>query len=305
MGKRPFCFLLLMLFTACTTDPALSGPRLVQDVTVTPITPEAARILSPTPSPTPLALPVSTTEMESPLEVATVNVDFILVTPTMPPSKTPTPTLTPTYTITPSLTLTPTPTVTATTIFVPTAVAAQFTPLPPNPQSAPQQQPPQQQPVQPAVSCSMQWFFTQPRPATCPSGPPLTSAAALEQFQQGYMIWIGEQNAIYVIYDSQTQPRWQVFDDTFVDGMMEYDPGWGEGPPYTYQPKRGFGKVWRERGEVRQRIGWSVREWSEPYTAQVQVAADGSIFIQESRGGVFNLIPNGVDWKRYDGYGSY
>jgi hypothetical protein len=125
------------------------------------------------------------------------------------------------------------------------------------------------------------------------------------QFQQGFMVWIGEQDAIYVLYDSANTPRWQVFHDTFEEGMLEFDPDWGEGPPYTWQPRRGFGKVWRERADVRQRIGWAVREWSEPYTAQVQTATDGSFFIQESRGGVFNLLPNGSDWKRYEGYSSF
>lgn len=291
MGQRPLRILLLVclcLLGACAGE--VGGPRLVQEATVASPAESVTAPVIPVVSPTPFVIPVSTSELNVPLQVATINVDFVLVTPTLPPSKTPTSTMTftPTVTATPPPTLTPT--VTPTAIVVPTSVAvAQVTIAPPVQQ-------PQQQ-----VACSSPWFFGQPRPDTCPAGASFSSRASLEQFQQGYMIWIGEQDAIYVIYDSETQPRWQVFNDTFEDGMIEYDPGWGPGPPYTYQPKRGFGKLWRDRPDVRQRIGWSVREWSEPYTAEVQVAVDGSIFIRESRGGVFRLMGGGTDWKRYDG----
>ncbi len=310
MGKRPFWGFIvgLLLLAACQPETAINAPRLVQEATLAPTTPAATRLLSPTPTPTitptPLVIPVSTSEINAPLIVATVDVDFVLVTPTLPPSKTPTPTVTssatPTITSTPTNTLPPT----FSQVIIPTNVIARVITQPPpivqNP--PPAQQPPpvaQQPPAQPCTGS--QWFFAQPRPSSCPSGTASSSSAALEQFQQGYMIWIGAQDAIYVLYDSETQPRWQVFNDTFEDGMIEYDPHWGPGPPYTYQPKRGFGKLWRDNAEVRQRLGWSVREWSEPYTAQVQMATDGSIFIQESRGGVFQLLGGGTDWKRYDG----
>ncbi len=301
MGHRPFLFLIVLLLAACASPTTTDGaPRLVQEATLGPITPIATRNLSATPSPTALVIPVSTSEIDSPLQVATIDVDFVLVTPTLPPSKTPTntPTMTPTATQLPPPSLTPLPPL-PTNVLIPTSIPAAATPI----QSILNPQPQVQ--AQPQVSCSGQWFFSQPRPSTCPSGSSLTSTAALEQFQQGFMIWIGEQDAIYVIYDSANTPRWEVFNDTFEEGMIEYDPGWGPGPPYTYQPKRGFGKLWREHPEIRQRLGWSVREWSEPFTTQVQVGNDGSLFIQESRGGVFNLFPGGSDWKRYEGYGNY
>ncbi|MBZ0297613.1 MAG: hypothetical protein K8L99_33965 [Anaerolineae bacterium] len=290
MGKGPLFVIIALLLSACASETISGGPRLVQDVALEPTTPAPTRFLSPTPSPTPVAIPISTSEVNVPLQVATVDVDFVLVTPTLPPSKTPTgtPTQTPTVTVTPSPTLTST--ATATALLVPTSVVQQVTAIVAQPQ---------------AVTCNGQWFFAQPPVSTCPAGPPMASRASLLQFQQGYMVWIDVQDAIYVLYDSANSPRWQVFNDTFDEGMMEFDPGWGEGPPYTFQPRRGFGKVWRERPEVRQRLGWAVREWSEPYSAQVQTASDGSVFIQESRGGVFSLMANGSDWKRYDGFGGF
>ncbi|MGB1286987.1 MAG: hypothetical protein ACPG7F_10670, partial [Aggregatilineales bacterium] len=100
----PFFIMLALILTACGTQESVgTGPQIVSEVTLGP--PTAAlptRILSPTP----VRL---TPEIVSPLENVTVEADFVLVTPTLPPSKTPT--VTATQTMTPTLTLTPTPTV--------------------------------------------------------------------------------------------------------------------------------------------------------------------------------------------------
>src|SRR5262245_18380160 len=78
--------LLLVLAGACVPERAVvpnGGAQLVQDVTIAPTIAVATRILSPTPSP--IVIPVSTSELISPLQVVTVESDFVLVTPTLPP----------------------------------------------------------------------------------------------------------------------------------------------------------------------------------------------------------------------------
>lgn len=114
------------------------------------------------------------------------------------------------------------------------------------------------------------------------------------------MIWIGQQDAIYVLYDSANMPRWQVFNDAFEEGMPDTDPEFDNPPPYTWQPKRGFGLLWREQPVVRERLGWAVIEWETPYEVRVQTGPDGVIYISDVRGGVFALSPDGSDWKRYE-----
>jgi hypothetical protein len=128
----------------------------------------------------------------------------------------------------------------------------------------------------------------------------LTSEASYLQFQQGFMIWVGRQRSIYTVYDSANPPRWEVYQDAYSDGQPETDPALGPlAPPYTWQPRRGFGLVWRNNAGVRQRIGWAVREWEEPFTIQVQIATSGAIFLADPHGGIIVLQPGGRDWDRY------
>jgi hypothetical protein len=278
-----------LALVACSSDgnsSANSGPRLVQNVTLAPTTPAPTRALSPTPSP--VAIAVSTSEIVSPLQVVTIEADYLLVTPTLPPSKTPTqtPTITPTFTVTPTPSTTVTATATAPTF--PTSIVVPVTAI-------------VNQPL--AEVCDSTWFFIDPRPEGCPVSEPVTSQGSFQQFQEGYMIWVSQMDAIYVLYDTSNQPRWEVYNDTFQEGMLEYDPAFNAGqPPYTWQPRRGFGTLWRSNSVVRQRIGWAVREWEEPYSVQVQTAPDGTIFVQEPRGGVISMSPNGAEWRRYESY---
>ena len=129
--------------------------------------------------------------------------------------------------------------------------------------------------------------------------PPLVSAGAFLQFQNGAMLWVAKQDAIYVLYDSANPPRWQVFNDTFTDGMADTDPAFNNAPPFTWQPRRGFGLLWRSQSALRDRLGWAVTEAEIPFTPQVQLGSDGMIFIGDMRGGVYSLSPDRSDWKRY------
>jgi hypothetical protein len=284
MGKRPFLvFIFALMLAACGSDASNvaqgSRPRLVQDVTIAPTTPAPTRYLSPTP--TLVVIPVSTSEIISPLQVPTIQVDFVLVTPTLPPSKTPT--QTPTQTATFTQTSPPSATFQATITMPPLPSAVFVTAIPVNPQS-----------------CNAVWFFIQPRPNDCPLNAPLDTYASLQQFQQGFMIWIQQQDAIYVLYDSANFPRWEVYQDSFEEWMPSLDPVLDDlAPPYTFQPKRGFGVLWRGSQPIQRRLGWSVREWEEPFNTQVQIGQDGTVYLQDSRGGVITLKAGGVDWERW------
>lgn len=283
-------FVLLLLEAACVPERAVvpnGGAQLVQDVTLAPTIAVATRILSPTPSP--IVIPVSTSELNSALQVVTVESSFVLVTPTLPPSKTPTVTPTQTLTRTP----TPRPSIT------PNFVISTPIPIPPVSGIVPL---PTAMVVNPGTqTCSTPWFFTQVIVAGCPLNPAVTGNGSFEQFQNGFMVWIEQQDAIYVLYDSANAPRWQVFNDAFVEGMPDTDPAYDNAPSYTWQPKRGFGFLWRNNSAIRDRIGWAVIEYETPYVVQVQIGADGTIYVSEPRGGVFSLTPNGSEWKRYDG----
>jgi len=293
MGRRPYILLIIILgLAAC--DPGQGGgrgdgPQLIQDVTLAPTTPAPTRVLSPTPSP--IVIPVASStirsELLSPFE-ATLDADFVLVTPTLPPSKTPTPTptQTPLFTRTPPATVTPyypyspvLPTLNGISglVPIPTAIG--------NPQPS---------------GCGIPWFFVAVSPTDCPLNPPVVTPGSFLQFQNGFMLWVEQQDAIYVLYDSANLPRWQVFNDAFVEGMADTDPAYINPPPYTWQPRRGFGLLWRGQAALRDRLGWAVIEWETPFDVQVQIGSGGTIYMNEPRGGIFSLTAGGSEWKRYE-----
>jgi hypothetical protein len=302
MPLRPlFCALLVVLVSAaCSSGDSSSDatPRLVRDVTLGPTVPVPTRFLTPTPPPV-------TEEGSNPFELITASAaattsgetNFSGATPTLAPSKTPT--LTPTVTVT--ATQTPRPTRTSTPI-------SQFAPPPtqlppPHPTAAPAQVIAN---APPATCTETPWFFADPAPSDCPLNPPLVTQGTYLQLQNGFMIWVQQQDAIYVLYISGHEPRWQVYNDAFEEGMPETDTSLdGGAPPFTFQPRRGIGLVWRSFPEVRRRLGWAVRQYEEVYTIQVQIGVDGTIYLQAPDGGVFELTAGGQDWQRYEGAGAF
>ncbi len=274
-----------MLLVACAQTQDVRNPRLVREVTLPPPTePLPTRLLSPTPVP-------RTPEAPSLLQVVTVDAAFVLVTPTLPPSKTPT--QTPTFTQTPTATVTPTITATATmtAFLLPTSNILPITGV--VAQSANR-------------ICDSNWFFIQPRPPSCPLSSPNATNGVYQTFQNGYMIWVLSQSAIYVFYNDPVVPRWQVFRDFFQDGMPETSPEFDNAPaPNLWQPRRGFGMLWRNNSLVRDRLGWATIRDEVPYSVQVQTASDGSIFISAPNQMLFGLLPNNVGWQLYSTAAQY
>lgn len=271
--------LCVLLVAACTTaEPDIdTGPRLVSERTLGPTQALPTQVVTNTPQ-------RITPEQPAPLDVVTVEADFVLVTPTLPPSKTPT--STPTFTLTPSPTRTPTQTATATaTLFL--LPTSQFIPITRD-VAAPINQ-----------VCDSTWFFIEPRPASCPLNPPNVTQAVYQSFQNGHMVWVQSQDAIYVLYGDSASPRWQVFRDYFIEGMVEETADFDNAPaPGLWQPRRGFGLLWRDNIAVRQRIGWGTMEWEIPYSVRVQTAQDGSLFLDTPNGLIFTLLPNGINWQQ-------
>lgn len=211
------------------------------DPTLTPIFITATpRVLVITNTPTLAATPVLAPTLPPDEEVA-------LNPPTITPSPTTAITLTPTFTITP----TDTPVTPGAQVFVPFGVqpAANLTcPNPPqggfgiiynsNTSLAAQ------------LSCPISGFGA------------LSVISAYQTFERGFMIYVSSvgstgQPGIYVIYSNNTYQR---FADTWRDGV---DPtSTGQTPPGggLFEPIRGFGKVWRESGGVRDGLGWATSQ---------------------------------------------
>lgn len=277
-------FFILSIVTACAPAGDDREPGLVAEATFT-ARPDVNRVDNTT------AIAIATSDVPvevvdenpNPLQRVTFEADSVLVTPTLPPSKTPSET--PTQTLTPTQTMTPTITVTAsaTTFLLPTSEIIAIT------QAVPQ-------PINQV--CDSTWFFIEPRPASCPLNPPNVGQGVYQSFQNGYMVWVGNQDAIYVMYNDQQFPRWQVFRDYFNEGMPEVAGDYLNAPgPGLWQPRRGFGLLWRDNRVVRDRIGWGTMEWEQPFSTQVQTSNEGEIFISRPDTGVFILLAGGRDWR--------
>ncbi len=286
MGKRCSLILLFMLIflTACSgqtiVDDAPDGPLLLRDVTLAPNTPGQTQIASFGNS-TPFGI---TPEIISPLNEATLPADYVLVTPTLPPSKTPS--QTPTMSITPPPSQTPTVTVTSTSTqpVLPTSVVIPVTSI--------------------AVQvidevCDSTWFFLQPRPQSCPRNPALADQGVYQQFENGYMIWVRRTDAIYVMYNDSALPRWGIFRDFFNEGMP-HDSNI-QAPANRWEPVRGFGLLWRNNESVRTRIGWATQQYETPYSVRLQIGTDGATFINDPSNNVFGLISDRNSWALYSG----
>jgi hypothetical protein len=118
------------------------------------------------------------------------------------------------------------------------------------------------------LNCPYGWLFA-PEPPICAQDAPLISTASEQQFEHGTMIWVAEEDRIYVLYDDAIfSPKWSNFVDDWNPGDPIDDPTI-QPPPGFLQPQRGFGLVWREQPQVRDRLGWALAP-EAGYTTAVQ-----------------------------------
>lgn len=88
---------------------------------------------------------------------------------------------------------------------------------------------------------------------------------AQEDFQHGYMFWISSTKEDWVLFPAANTPanqppssgEWRIYKDTFQDGEPETDPNLIPPSSSLYQPRRGFGKLWRTTDTLKDVIGWA------------------------------------------------
>lgn len=112
----------------------------------------------------------------------------------------------------------------------------------------------------------------------CPVGQFHATWSAVERYERGWMYWREDEVRIYVLYDDG---HWQDYPDTWHEGEPETA---GLIPPAgRLEPKRGFGKVWRDHlGGPGAAIGWAVEE-ERGINSKVQDFAAGTMLAFEGR----------------------
>jgi len=159
------------------------------------------------------------------------------------------------------------------------------------------------------IGCPNEWFFSDP-PASCPQ-PAQVTAAAAQHFERGLLLWLqasGEErpfDEVYALYDDTALPRWQTMVDNWESGMPETDPEIVP-PSGLFQPVRGFGKIWRERSGVRERLGWATDEEFQMENGVLQCASGkyASCYVTGPEGVVYVLYANGGEWAPWTGTSS-
>ncbi len=127
----------------------------------------------------------------------------------------------------------------------------------------------------------------------CPASPAEETAASAQLFENGRMIRVKLEHCVqpisgdcpaefkgYLILvfpskalgDAGEAAPYYVFGDDW-DASQPIDSGLT--PPIgRYEPQRGFGKVWRENPDVRERLGWAIAR-EQPGTANYQASSNG------------------------------
>lgn len=83
---------------------------------------------------------------------------------------------------------------------------------------------------------------------------------AQQDFQNGYMFWISTRKIIWVLIATPGNPNtgeWRIYPDTYVEGEPEFDPNLIPPSENLFQPRRGFGKLWRTTPGLREVLGWA------------------------------------------------
>ncbi len=101
-------------------------------------------------------------------------------------------------------------------------------------------------------------------PTSTPAGTPTATPVinqiqvAEQVFQNGRMFWIQPTQQIWVmVVTGEGQGEWVVYEDTYTDGEAEVDPQLTP-PDGMEQPRRGFGKLWRENPDMKEALGWAI-----------------------------------------------
>ncbi|GAB4446995.1 MAG: hypothetical protein OHK0015_50750 [Chloroflexi bacterium OHK40] len=137
--------------------------------------------------------------------------------------------------------------------------------------------------------------------AGCPVVAQRNAPLAEQYFERGVMVWAGQNfgSRVYTIRTSPLPVVWKSFADRWTEGQPETADL--TLPPGLLEPKRGFGKVWREQPEIREALGWAVAPERgdsgvvQPYYTN-GIELTGAAIYMSGTNTVYLFGPNGQTW---------
>lgn len=154
-----------------------------------------------------------------------------------------------------------------------------------------------------AVTCPVAedwWFFT-PAPVGCPGADAVTTQAAAQLFERGWMLWLEAEDVIYAFFDDNTYAQFYGYE---LWGDTETGNGGVVAPEGLVAPVRGFGLVWRgeadgaENGWVGDKIGWGLAAefgFQTQYQRDTHASFSG-IYVRDADGRIIYLDPSLSTW---------
>jgi hypothetical protein len=86
---------------------------------------------------------------------------------------------------------------------------------------------------------------------------PITTAAAYQAFENGYMIWRYDAGSIDVFIGKDGGQTYSSYRNRFYAAMPD-NPVVASPPAGLFRPINGFGKLWGNVASLRQQLGWAV-----------------------------------------------
>lgn len=136
----------------------------------------------------------------------------------------------------------------------------------------------------------------------CPTVAQRDLSLAEQYFERGVMVWTGQtfNTRIYSIRTTPLPVTWTGHPDRWE--QWEPESAGLTPPPGLLEPKRGFGKVWREEQGVREALGWAVTAERDD-VGMVQTYYDndarptGAAIYMQGTNTIYLFGPNGQTWS--------
>jgi hypothetical protein len=126
------------------------------------------------------------------------------------------------------------------------------------------------------------------------TGPERSVRLVEQSFQGGIMLGRGDTDRIYALV--RYSGRYESFANSWRPG--EVLPPAGQRPPGTFEPLRGFGKIWRNEPSVKLQLGWPVYEERaalgtlQPYAGGTLIRSAGGIAYALLDDGTWRVLPD-------------
>lgn len=146
--------------------------------------------------------------------------------------------------------------------------------------------------------CAYEWFFA-PEPENCAGGPAVESTHVEQIFEGGRMIYVAEEDQIYVLFADGQRPAWTSFPNRYVSGETPEEDSRFVPPPGRFQPTRILGVIWRASDQVRNRLALGL-EPEKRYEGAMQSDGEArgeTVFIRSGDGSVLKLEAGGDGWS--------